>query len=693
MLQTKTTRVEAVKGGLRTALSDPVNLFKTCDAAGLTIPVTLGGPGLNTAVDTKCWKMASTLAEDPNTLRYGLATTKAGSLTPTGSIGTVMPGSGGTPVNAWVAQTTTSPADDKMWLPQLPARHLNIRSPIGYSMPAGYPNCLVYFPGTYVDPVTIEGSTPVYFTSGIYYFEQAVRFSGDARVVIGGGAEEGCTNDQEAAFYAVNAPTVHNISGLGATFVFGGQGRLVVDTATAGAGANVVFNQRYTSAADVTSSSSAGVSIVSVNGEMSGATYIDYDRANSMFVPKSMVAGTTPVPATDQGYKPSTLVNGAPGVAGRYVRVQLASSTDALSLAEVLVNGVATNGVAGEIARSKTATQSSTGGDRRGIACRRRQHRRCVRERFGVLDDRGRRTEPVVAGRGGTELGRQRGRHPQPHRCLLRCSTHQLHRLRVGDRHDRPQLRRSPRRPRDRQGHADHPGGSGHDHPVLECDTLEHELRPAVRAEDAPRFGDIEEYARMPAPERGIRGRAMQRQVLLGDFDFARVRHGGYFFFAGLRAGALTGVSQDLCFLSLPCTRLKNAFCSFSVTGPRLPMPIWRPSTSRIGVTSAAVPVKNGFVGDVQVVARYAPRADRVAEIGGQLDYAVARDAHQRAGEFGFVDLAVLDHEDVLAGALGDEAVHVEQQALRRSRDRSPPGWRVSSWHRCRSTWRGTSTR
>lgn len=362
VLQTKTTRVEAVKGGLRTAMSDPVNLFKTCDAAGLTIPVTLGGPGLNTAVDTKCWKMASTLAEDPNTLRYGLATTKAGAMVPSGTVGTAMPGSGGTPVNAWVAQTTTSPADDKMWLPQLPSRHLNVRSPIGYSMPAGYPNCLVYFPGTYVDPITIDGSTPVYFTSGIYYFEQSVRFSGSANVVVGGGAEEGCTNDQEAAFYAVNAPVVHNISGLGATFVFGSQGRLVVDTVTAGTGARVIFNQRYTSAADVSSSSSAGVSIVSVNGEMSGASYIDLDRANSMFVPKSMVAGTTPVQATDQGYRPSALVNGGPGVTGRYVRVQLASTTDALSLAEVLVNGVATNGTPGEIARSKTTTQSSTEG-------------------------------------------------------------------------------------------------------------------------------------------------------------------------------------------------------------------------------------------------------------------------------------------------------------------------------------------
>jgi hypothetical protein len=362
VLQSKNTRVEAVKGGLRTALADPVNLFKTCDAAGLTVPVALADPGLHTAVDTKCWKMVSTLAEDPNTIRYGLATTKAGALPPSGTVGTAMPGSGGMPVNAWVAETTTTAADDKMWLPQLPGRHLNIRSPIGYSMPAGYPSCLVYFPGTYVDPITIVGTTPVYFTSGIYYFERGVRFSGNARVVIGGGAEEGCANDQEAAFYAIDAPTVHNISGLGATFVFGAEGRLVVDTVTAGAGANVVFNKRYTSAADVTSSSSAGVSLISVNGEMSGGNYVDLDRTDSMFVPRSMVAGTEPVPATAQGYKPSTLVNGAPGAVGRYVRVQLASTTDALSLAEVLVNGVASNGTAGEIARSKPATQSSTEG-------------------------------------------------------------------------------------------------------------------------------------------------------------------------------------------------------------------------------------------------------------------------------------------------------------------------------------------
>ena len=41
-----------------------------------------------------------------------------------------------------------------------------------------------------------------------------------------------------------------------------------------------------------------------------------------------------------------------------------------------------------------------------------------------------------------------------------------------------------------------------------------------------------------------------------------------------------------------PLTTSKNIDCSFSVIGPRLPAPMTRLSSSRIGVTSAAVPVK-----------------------------------------------------------------------------------------------------
>ncbi|CAB4536862.1 MAG: hypothetical protein F2534_00250 [Actinobacteria bacterium] len=363
VLQVKTTRIEAVKGGLRTALADPVSLYKVCDAAGLTVPRDLASPGLTTAVSTRCWKMDSTHAEDPDTLRYGVGTTRVGALPPGGTIGSPMPSSGGAPANQWRSDTTPRPADDRMWLPLLPSRSNSLRSPIGFSMPAGYPPCTVYFPGTYQDPVVITGSTPVFFTSGVYYFERDVRFSGSANVVIGGGGNEGCTNDQEAAFYAVGAPTVHNISGLGTTFVFGREGRLVVDTTTAGTGPSVVFNQRYVGPADVTSASSAGVSIMTVNGELSGSTLVDLERADTLSVPAGQIATDPPSPATAEGYRPSTLVPGAiTGTQGRYVRVQLASTTDPLNLAEVRVNGLSSSNVPGELAQGKPATQSTTEG-------------------------------------------------------------------------------------------------------------------------------------------------------------------------------------------------------------------------------------------------------------------------------------------------------------------------------------------
>src|SRR5690242_12676295 len=61
----------------------------------------------------------------------------------------------------------------------------------------------------------------------------------------------------------------------------------------------------------------------------------------------------------------------------------------------------------------------------------------------------------------------------------------------------------------------------------------------------------------------------------------------------GATTYAATGVSQSACFSAFPLTVSKNAFCMRVVIGPRFPSPIVRPSTSRIGVTSAAVPVKN----------------------------------------------------------------------------------------------------
>src|SRR5690606_30003310 len=45
-------------------------------------------------------------------------------------------------------------------------------------------------------------------------------------------------------------------------------------------------------------------------------------------------------------------------------------------------------------------------------------------------------------------------------------------------------------------------------------------------------------------------------------------------------------------FTGVPDTALKKSFGSWVVFGPRSPASIWRASFSRIGVTSAAVPVK-----------------------------------------------------------------------------------------------------
>jgi hypothetical protein len=330
----KAIRVEAAKAGLRTALADPSALYRKCGytdpanpGAGLNNPVqlaplTLGG----IPVSTTCYLLDYAYSnQGPSAGRYGVAHVLVGSTTPPGLAAAekVYPLSGQAPPEGWVAATATRPATDTIWLPYLPAHGLNRRSAAGYSMPPEFPACKVFFPGTYVDDVVITGSTPVFFTSGIYYFEKSVRISGSADVVVGGGATTGCTTDQEAAFYAVGAPNTHNISGLGATFVFGAEGRLQVDTLTAGSGASVRFNLRYVAPTDQSTAPSAGVSIVTVNGTASGTGIVDLDVPGSLHVPASLVGSSPPTSAALQEYRPSTLV--AP-LATPVVSVQLTNA-------------------------------------------------------------------------------------------------------------------------------------------------------------------------------------------------------------------------------------------------------------------------------------------------------------------------------------------------------------------------------
>src|SRR4051812_31370318 len=63
------------------------------------------------------------------------------------------------------------------------------------------------------------------------------------------------------------------------------------------------------------------------------------------------------------------------------------------------------------------------------------------------------------------------------------------------------------------------------------------------------------------------------------------------------------------------------------------------------------------LVGDVDVVASEPRLLDPDAEVGADRLHRAPRDAVQRRGELGRVHAAILHDEDVLAGALGDEAV------------------------------------
>jgi len=90
--------------------------------------------------------------------------------------------------------------------------------------------CKVFFPGQYNAPLTLAAGD-YYFASGIYYFTDVVTLQPGAQVVAGQGKFDGCAFDAQAV-YSNNAPKAHSVTGRGATFVFGGSGRLVAENAS-----------------------------------------------------------------------------------------------------------------------------------------------------------------------------------------------------------------------------------------------------------------------------------------------------------------------------------------------------------------------------------------------------------------------------------------------------------------------------
>ncbi len=306
VLSDKTKRVESVKAGLRIALADPVSLYEQCGNGGPNTPIRLTSPQVSgQSVVTNCYFIDFASAQSPDEMHWGLVATQAGQAPPAQLKGSSYVSPNPANAAAWVADTVPTSVTGKIWMPNLPVHALNRRAAAGFQMPSGFPTCKVFFPGTYTDPVTING--PTYFTSGIYYFENEVKFVGGASAVIGLGAEQGCSDDQEAAFYAVNAPATHNINGLGATFVFGGAGRLTVDNSVTGA-IDVRFNQRYVQPGDDGAAPSQGVSIASVNGKLTAGVAGPLNVPNVDYAPLSLVgSGAGVVAAAAPDYLPSTL--------------------------------------------------------------------------------------------------------------------------------------------------------------------------------------------------------------------------------------------------------------------------------------------------------------------------------------------------------------------------------------------------
>jgi len=336
----RTAQIEAAKGGFRVAMSDPRNVFLTCDGGGNLTPApnpTINGISVQTTC-TEVEEIGPTQAlgfEVPT----GAAAMQLGADVPVGLSGTTAKSPAVPPYPAtpdwWStpsyitdptgAQYSPDAEQDKIWMPDLPRIPPTIRSSTPFDMPAGF-DCRVFFPGRYADPVDLSGRN--YFASGVYYFEDAVSVASDADVVIGYGLADfapasDCADDFQVAANVINptpaTPITFDINGGGATFVFGADGRLVVDNSAIGTTARIRFNQRY-----ATADRGGRVSIMTVNGDdrvdgphvvtdvnsipQSQIVSIDPDDGGKSF---TAIAGTSYLPSsstyTDQARLPAIL--------------------------------------------------------------------------------------------------------------------------------------------------------------------------------------------------------------------------------------------------------------------------------------------------------------------------------------------------------------------------------------------------
>lgn len=276
----RTAQSEAAKAGLRVALSDPKNVFLTCDGGGNLTPspnpqvngisVTTTcteelevGPALALGFEVPTGAAAMQLgATVPTAFDGGTASSPAVPPYPATPDWWATPDYGSDPTNA---QYSPKAENGKIWMPDLPRIPPTVRTSTPFDLPAGFA-CKVFFPGRYPDPVNINER--IYFASGVYYFENTVTVGPGADVVVGYGLEDfgaasDCADDIQAAANVLTPPSSFDINGGGATFVFGVDGQLVVEnTSGPGSGPRIRFNQRYADA-----DRGGRVSIMTVNGD------------------------------------------------------------------------------------------------------------------------------------------------------------------------------------------------------------------------------------------------------------------------------------------------------------------------------------------------------------------------------------------------------------------------------------------
>ncbi len=310
----RTQDIEAAKGGIRVAMSDPLDVFHTCDGGGvltstnarvndhvvdttcaeldeigpleaLGFEVPVGAAAVQVGAEVRSTFVGTSAQSDPITPYPASADWWSSLLpVPTGRPPAVLPDD---VVEQWDAK------DGSIWLPELPRWPSATRSATPFDMPPAF-NCKVFFPGQYTDPIDLTTGN-IYFASGVYYFDDTVTIGGNANVIVGYGlvdfGSNDCADDLQVAANVISGPATFSINGGGATWVFGGDGRLIVDDVSGSP--TIRFNQRYAN-----EDRGGRVSIMTVNGDASGTAAHDVPFVSS--VPLSRVLDTTdPDPAND----------------------------------------------------------------------------------------------------------------------------------------------------------------------------------------------------------------------------------------------------------------------------------------------------------------------------------------------------------------------------------------------------------